>query len=93
MELMRLLFGTKDPRPAVSERETWIILLSRKLKENENMEERLAVSILLNCILFSVQCNSNFCSMFPQFSKHSSGIQLLLRQRTFRLALNYSLTI
>lgn len=40
MELMRLLLGTKDPRPVVSERETWIILLSRKpKKENENMEE------------------------------------------------------
>lgn len=55
MELMRLLFGTKDPQPAVSERETWIILLSRKLKkENENTEERLAGSTPLNCILFSV---------------------------------------
>lgn len=58
---MRLLFGTKDPQPAVSKKETWIILLSRKpKKENENTEERLAVSILLNCVLFSVQCKSNF---------------------------------
>ncbi len=68
MELMRLLFGTKDPRSAVSERETWIILLSRKpKKENKNTEERLAVSIFLNCILFFAQCNSNFSSVFPQF--------------------------
>jgi len=35
VELMRLSFRTKDPQPAVSERETWIILLSRKTKKEK----------------------------------------------------------
>lgn len=51
MELMRLLFGTKDP--AVREREAWIILLSRETKkENDIVVERLARSICCNFFFY-----------------------------------------